>query len=307
MDSFFFNITNQGYKITKIFENRKNHITRVDISNGLVFFDLFLEYHNEKKFYIKNLDRMVVISIVKNGSFTIIDNKTKKIESSKTGSSDIYCSTRQDFQLILKDSDKTEIFVLFIADFFFKRYLSSNKDEPIDFLYNKIQNELSLQLINSQPIDALTLYLIDKIINTKINTHSMSTIIGEHRVIEFMIHRLSMLDMIDNSIDKEDRVIAIRAKRHLLKNFVNPPTIKTLAHLCATNESKLKIVFKKVYKITTHSYIQKLRLKEANILLKEQILTVGEISKKVGYRHQGYFSSIFFKTYGVYPKDLLKK
>lgn len=306
MDSFFFNIINQGYKITKIYEKDQDHIIRVDISNGLVFFDISLLSHDEKIYKVKNLDRMVVMSIVKCGSFNIFDNSTKTTYKSKTDDSDIYCSSRQDFELILNKSEKTEIFVLFIADFFFKRYLNSNKNEPIDFLYNKVQDELSLKLINSQPIDALTLYLIDKIIHTK-NSNSMNSIIGEHSVIEFMIHRLSMLDMIDDSIDKEDQNIALRAKRHLLKNFVNPPTIQDLAHLCATNESKLKIVFKKVYKLTTHSYIQKLRLKEANLLLKEQVLTIGEISKKVGYKHQGHFSNLFFKTYGIYPKELLKK
>jgi len=306
MYSFFFNITNQGYKTTKVYTKDRDYITRVDISNGLVFFDILLTNHEEIIYQINNLDRMVVMSVVKSGIFQIIDNRSKKVYYSKRDSSDIYCSARQDFELILKKSNKTDIFILFIADFFFKRYLSLNKNEPIDFLYDKIQDELSLELINSQPTDALTIYLIDKIISIK-DRNYLNSIIGEHSVIEFMIHRLSILDMIDESIDKDDRYIAIKAKKHLLKNFVNPPTIQTLAHLCATNESKLKIVFKKVYKLTTYRYVQKLRLEEANLLLKEQMLTIGEIAKKVGYRHQGHFSNLFFKTYGVYPKDLLKK
>ncbi len=306
MYSFFFNITNQGYKTTKIYNKNRDHITRVDISNGLVFFDILLTSHEEIVYKIKNLDRMVVMSVIKDGVFKIIDNRSKRVYSSKKESSDIYCSSKQDFELILQKSDKTDIFVLFIADFFFKRYLSLNKNEPIDFLYNTIQGELSLKLINSQPTDALTIYLIDKIISIK-NRNYLNSIIGEHSVIEFMIHRLSILDMIDESINKEERTIAIKAKKHLLKNFVNPPTIQTLAHLCATNESKLKIVFKKVYKLTTYSYIQKLRLEEANLLLKEQMFSIGEIAKKVGYKHQGHFSNLFFKTYGVYPKELLKK
>lgn len=51
--------------------------------------------------------------------------------------------------------------------FFSKRYLSSNDKEPLDFLYKKIQTEVSCELINSQPIDALSLYIINKIINSK--------------------------------------------------------------------------------------------------------------------------------------------
>lgn len=306
MDSFFFNITHESYKRTELLKNENGYIRRVDISNGLVFFDISLASHEDKFYKIKNLDRMVVMSVVKEGSFSITDKVSEKVYTSKSDDSAIYCSSRQDFTLELKKAKRTEIFVLFIADFFFKRYLGRDKNEPIDFLYEKIQDELSLIMIDSKPIDALTLYLVDKIIH-KNKTHSMNSIIGEHRVIEFMIHRLSLLDMVDESIDKDERDIATRAKGYLLKSFVDPPTIQVLAHLCATNESKLKIAFKKVYKITIYSYIQKLRLEEANLLLKEQVLTIGKIAKEVGYRHQGHFSKLFFKTYGVYPKDLLKK
>jgi AraC-like DNA-binding protein len=35
-------------------------------------------------------------------------------------------------------------------------------------------------------------------------------------------------------------------------------------------------------------------------------LNIGQISAKIGYKHQGHFSKKFFEYYGVYPKDLLK-
>jgi AraC-like DNA-binding protein len=52
--------------------------------------------------------------------------------------------------------------------------------------------------------------------------------------------------------------------------------------------------------------VQKLRLEEANLLMKEEQLTIGEIASRVGYRHRGHFSKLFFATYGVYPKELIK-
>ncbi len=306
MESFFFNITDTRYKITELFKNSDEHITRVDISNGVVFLDLSLNSNEYLDFHIKNLDRMIMISVVKNGTLTLHDNIEKKIHVNKNSAINIYCSSRQNLTLSTKKNEKSDIFILFIADFFLKRYLTSNRDEPIDFLYHKIQNEISLEPVNTQPIDALSLYLIHKIINAKLNS-SMNSIRCEHSVIEFLIHRLSVYDMIHNDINDEEFCISKRAKDILLKSFVSPPTIHTLAHLCATNESKLKVVFKKVYKTTIYNYIQKLRLEEANLLLKEQSLTIGEISKKIGYKHQGHFSKLFFSTYGVYPKDLLKR
>ena len=305
MESFFFNITDTRYKITEIFRKNSNHITRVDISNGVVFLNISLHVEQEKQFHIKNLDRMVMFSVIQNGTLNISDKISESQHLCKNGEIDIFCSSRQDMILTFEANKKADIFILFVADFFLKRYLSANQNEPIDFLYNKIQDEISLELINTQPSDALSLYLIDKIINSKSST-TMNSIKCEHSVIEFMIHRLSQCDMIDADIHVEELELAKRAKNSLLKTFASPPTIHNLAHICATNESKLKKVFKKVYKITIHNYIQKLRLEEANILLKERTLTIGEISKKVGYKHQGNFSKLFFDSYGIYPKDLLK-
>jgi len=306
MDSFFFNITYTLYKTTPLLKHDNEHITRVDISNGVVFLDIALNSNKTLDFDIRNLDRMLMICVVKDGTLRINDKITNQNYLAKNSTINIYASSRQDLKLTTKENEKSNVFILFLADFFLKRYLTSNKNEPIDFLYQKIQGEISLEGINTQPSDALSLYIIDKIINTQ-QHNNMNSIRCEHNVIEFLIHRLSLCDMIDEDINSEEYCISKRAKDILLKSFASPPTIPTLAHLCATNESKIKKVFKKVYKTTIYNYIQKLRLEEANLLLKEQSLSIGEISKKIGYKHQGHFSKLFFETYGIYPKDLLKR
>ena len=287
MDSLFFNITDKSYKR----EENKDY-TRVDISNGI----LFLESYTEFEFHLKNLDRMLMITYIKNGKLTITEHTTNQKFEAKN--SQIFASTRQDIT-IKSDGD---VFILFIADFFLKRYLSSNQNDPIDYLYQKIQKETFLELVDAKSIDALSLYIIQKI--TKPNTSSIKC---EHNIIELIMHRFSLLDIIDKMINQQEREIATKAKNHLLKTFINPPTIPKLSHICATNESKLKKSFKKVYKTTIYSYIQKLRLKEANLLLKEQSLSIKEVALKVGYKHQGHFSKLFFENFGVYPKDLLRR
>ena len=305
MDSFFFNITDSSYEVTELYRREEEHITRVDISNGIVFFHLFLEEHKERVFSIRNFDRMVVIPVVKEGSFSLYDHDSESNYTDKKDDISLYCSSRQNMELRIKRASKTEIFVLFIADFFLKRYLSANQREPIDILYDKIQDEVSLEHINRLPLDALSLYLIDKIIYAKSN-RKMNSLRLEHVVVEFMLHRFALMDTYDKALSVEALEIAKKAKAHLLIHFANPPSIYELAHICATNESKIKKVFKEVYESTIYGYIQKLRLEEANLLLREQLLNIGEISKKVGYKHQGHFSKLFFETYGVYPKDLLK-
>jgi hypothetical protein len=171
MDSFFFNITDTKYKKTKLFEEKNKHITRVDISNGVVFFDIDLQKNEEINFHIKNLDRMVIISTIQNGEITLNDKIKNQNFLCKKDEINIFCSSKQDLQLTIKKNQKSKAFILFIADFFLKRYLSSNDKEPLDFLYKKIQTEVSCELINAQPIDALSLYIINKSINSTIITN----------------------------------------------------------------------------------------------------------------------------------------
>lgn len=306
MDSFFFNITNTSYKITKLLENEKEHVTRVDISNGVVFFDILLNSSQNQEYHVKNLDRMIAIPVTKKGSFTINDHLQKKCFEVKKNSIDIFISSKQDLTLRVKKEQETEIFILFVADFILKRYLSSDANEVINYLYVNLQGELSCELIDSHPIDAMSLHIIGKVLNTKADSY-MNSIKCEHNVLEFMIHRFGLLDMVDTELSDDEICISKTSKNILLRSFSTPPSISILAHLCATNETSLKKIFKKVYKTTIYGYIQKLRLEKANLLLKEKSLNIGEISKRVGYKHQGHFSKLFFEHYGIYPKDLLKK
>lgn len=304
MDSFFFNITERCYKLTELFNLKEQHVNRVDISNGLVFFDIYLTLSEERVLKLKNLDRMNFIVSVRQGNCRIKDNLTNTDFRLREHQTSLFATSRQDMEITIEHSKTSEIFILFIGDFFIKRYLSDNANEPVNFLYEKLQKEVSLELIDQTATDALSLYLIDKLINTK-HSKKMNSIIGEHRAIEYMIHRFSLLEfpMPEQHTDEEIK-IAGEAKAIILQNYKTPPSVKELARLCGTNDFKLKKHFKKVYQTTIYVYIQKLRLEKANLLLRENLLSVSEIANEVGYKHQGHFSAIFFKAYGVYPKDL---
>lgn len=121
---------------------------------------------------------------------------------------------------------------------------------------------------------------------------------------EYMMYRFYKLEVSDEHIEKEDLSIAMDAKEILLVDFVNPPNLEQLAIRCASNKTKLNIVFQKVYKTTIANYIKKLRLEKAKLLLQEERMSVAEVAKKVGYAHQGNFSKLFFQKYGVHPKML---
>jgi AraC-like DNA-binding protein len=301
MESLFFNITRTRYKITPLSSQGNGYCNRVDISNGIVFFE-------GKKVSLQQmdfdyLDRMVMIVMVEKGRVEIVDHENRHhketVEASQVA---IFCSSRQHMTMQCVQAD---VFVLFVADFFLKRYLSGNSREPIDYLYEKLQYDISLAKVSLLPVDALSRYIVQQLTGIQ-KERQMQSIRAEHRVLAFMIHRFSLLDIFED-MSPEEIALASKAKAILLEDFAAPPTLETLAHRCATNTSKLKKVFKKIYGTTIYAYIQKLRLEEANILLEETDMTIGQIAQKVGYRHQGHFSKLFFSHYGVYPKALLKK
>jgi AraC-like DNA-binding protein len=295
MESLFFNIIdNKRYKVSTLSKG----ILRVDISNGIFFLE---SVDNQKEsFGIKNLDRFVLVIVIKSGKIIIKDHIEQKKFIFNNAQIVILSSSKQNLEFVFDG----EIFMLFIADFFLKRYLSMQTNDPLDYLYQKIQGEISLELIESIPYDALSAYLLDQLVAVE-GYERLKSIKAEHLISEFIIHIFELIDLFDD-VDEDELELAKRAKKILLNKFINPPTIKELAHLCATNESKLKKVYKRVYHTTIYKDIQKLRLQEANRLLRDQQLTIGEIAKRVGYNHQGYFSKLFFSEFGIYPKDLLK-
>ena len=80
------NLEKNLFETTKIFENKNEHITRVDISSGIVFFDVSLNSHMSREFSVKNFDRMIVIPVTKKGSFNLIDNLSTKTFIAKENS-----------------------------------------------------------------------------------------------------------------------------------------------------------------------------------------------------------------------------
>jgi len=292
MESFFF-----GADLARCRESMlTSGLHRVDVSNGLVYLDtpspvqatLPMHYY----------DRMAILVFVRSGSVRFVweGQELSRIEAGQIG---LLTSRRQDWEIHLEGM---EGFCLFVSDFFLKRYLSPGEAGAIERLYGWMESQGTLHSVGVEPLDALSLYLIDKI--TDSSEGSMRSLRGEHRVVELMLHRLGRLELLPTEQATELSEIADRARKILEKEFADPPTIEILAHRCATNASKLKKAFKHTYKTTIYGYIQHLRMEEASILLREERLSIGEVASRVGYRHQGHFSRLFHTMYGIYPREL---
>ena len=96
-----------------------------------------------------------------------------------------------------------------------------------------------------------------------------------------------------------------KAREVILKEYDQELSIKDIAHKAATNECYLKKDFKVYYGVTVFEMLQKHRMESAKQLLQTD-LGVKQTATKVGYKHSGNFSKIFFKYFGISPSNYKK-
>lgn len=95
---------------------------------------------------------------------------------------------------------------------------------------------------------------------------------------------------------------AYEARALLDVHYAAPPRFPDLAHRIGTNQNKLKLLFREVFGTTMADYCVERRIREAQALLLEGRLTIGEIAQRVGYEHQSSFTAAFRSQAGMTPR-----
>ncbi|CQR73885.1 Regulatory protein PchR [Sporomusa ovata DSM 2662] len=82
--------------------------------------------------------------------------------------------------------------------------------------------------------------------------------------------------------------------------------LAVLARLACMGTTKLKYIFKKIFKSTIFEYILKKRMDHAEHLLMSTDLNINQISQNVGYKKASSFSDAFRKKTGLLPNEYRK-
>lgn len=105
---------------------------------------------------------------------------------------------------------------------------------------------------------------------------------------------------INNTISKEEEYVrAVLDFIHV--SYYRTITVSKIAKHIGLDISYLGSVFKKVMGYSIRSYLISYRMNKAVELLKREKLTIGDISRSVGYKDQLQFSKAFKKVKGVSP------
>lgn len=97
-----------------------------------------------------------------------------------------------------------------------------------------------------------------------------------------------------------------QARRYLETHCTEHFSFDSVADIVGMNPDKLRIAFKKLYKINMRNFILEQRLQKAMALLRDSQLPIASIARKVGYKKHSSFSVVFKRRFGYYPRNIRK-
>lgn len=84
------------------------------------------------------------------------------------------------------------------------------------------------------------------------------------------------------------------------------PSCKELAGKLYVSESKLQRLFKRVFGMTIHQYLQELRVQKARRMFMDGECRISRVASAVGYENLSHFSAVFQRKYGTTPKQFCR-
>ena len=78
-------------------------------------------------------------------------------------------------------------------------------------------------------------------------------------------------------------------------------TLATMARIAEVTPHHFASLFTKETGISPHQYVLRVRIERAKIHLKDDRLTVAQVSKLIGFRTQEHFTKVFRRVAGVTP------
>lgn len=194
------------------------------------------------------------------------------------------------------------------SDYFFDSFCS--EDKITEFLKKSIDVK-SPQVASNQPghINAEMKGIISSIWNNPFDGE-MKKMYLEIKALELISLQIFQLGNVNRSPKLKEIIhhdLAYAVKEFLESDFLTTWTLSNLAKNFGTNIQTLKTSFKAEFDTGIFSYYQHLRMDHALTMLREQKLSIPEVSECLGYSHQNHFSAAFKKHFGYPPSEALKR
>ena len=104
----------------------------------------------------------------------------------------------------------------------------------------------------------------------------------------------------------KDDDLFLHVKAIIEREYLNPPSLRSLALMVGTNECKLKNGFKNRFGATVFGYLFDYRMEIACRYLSDTDKSIQEIADLTGYEHHSHFSTAFKRKFCVSPQEYRK-
>ena len=209
---------------------------------------------------------------------------------------------------------KGQCFVIFPH---YLHYYMADKDEPWSYAwiaFNGSKAAWYLEQANLTVDNPIFHYNINNFfdeINMEMHSASQDFVVREAKLLAVLYRMLS--EIIHNykrkRVAREDMKEYYFAQmvEYIKNNYTQNITVRRLSHYIGISPSYLYQIFRKCSNSSMHHLILKYRMDKAISLLPNKSLTIGDVSRSVGYEDPLQFSAIFKKIVGVSPRNYLSR
>ena len=206
-----------------------------------------------------------------------------KQEKPGEGSCTIFIFSQDGYQSI-KDRYDFKHFSFFSEPEVFSTVLNASAEA--DYLHHRILKTLESGVLDPLQMDTLVLELVDS-------------------VMQYLASYVYPLEL-EDSYKKNHLETIERAKEFMLINFDNAITLLQLARHCYISPFYFSRIFKLFTGQTPFQYLQAIRLKHAESLLRTTDLPVVDVCYQSGFSRIDYFSSAFTRRFATPPSRYKK-
>lgn len=134
---------------------------------------------------------------------------------------------------------------------------------------------------------------------------SLSRRLIENRIFEIIVSVLRLAGLEEapaQSTAGEHSAISL-SRQYIADNIENPPTVTEVAQYCNLSTKQLVRLFREAEGISPGAYILRARTKHIEALISDTGLTLGQISERMHFSSEYYFSAFFKKQAGMPPGE----
>ena len=189
------------------------------------------------------------------------------------------------------------------TDDFYRQFLEDMNMKQSFFFSNK--NLVSLMLLSNPELD----YLQHQIMKRCFTAGKLEI---DNLVLEFfnrvagIITNISIEEELSTMISMQRLSTVEAAKEYMQENFISDISLLEIAAHCFISPFHFSRLFKKFTGYSPHQYLQNIRLKHGEMLLKNSSLTISEISYAAGFSSLEYFATAFKQRYNMRPGEYRK-